>query len=105
MPTPDQLSLALFAALQLADALTTRAIIKRGGFELNPLLRWLARITREFSGARWAWLVIGKGAAMAAFFVLVQLGAVHAQALAVLLYLVVVVHNWKTLKGMQNGKN
>jgi hypothetical protein len=47
-------------ALQVADLLTTYYIIKNGGREVNPLLVKLAELTKTFTNARWAWLVIAK---------------------------------------------
>lgn len=100
----DLLSLLLFAALQFADAWTTHAIITRGGYEKNRLLQRLAAFLRRHTGARWAWLAIAKAFALAVFVWLVVIGAVEAQALLVLFYLVVIVHNIKILKGMDHGK-
>lgn len=36
----DFLLIALFA-LQIADAVTTKRVLERGGRELNPVVRWL----------------------------------------------------------------
>lgn len=35
------IALAIFAALQVADVTLTTLILRRGGRELNPAMRWL----------------------------------------------------------------
>ena len=35
------IALAIFAALQVADVTLTTLILRRGGRELNPVMRWL----------------------------------------------------------------
>ena len=48
-------------ALQVADLLTTWYAIRNGvGREANPVLIKLAEVTKLFTNAKWAWLVIAK---------------------------------------------
>lgn len=96
------LSVLLFALLQVADAWTTHAIIQAGGYEANPLLQRLAAFLRRFTAARWAWLVIAKALALAAFVWLVVIEAIYLQALLAVIYLVVVIHNARTLRNIQS---
>lgn len=86
----------LFAGLQLIGYELTSGIIKRGGHELNPMLRWLmGRI-----GIRPA-LVIAKLAAVALGWVL----AYHDEALALALlcaaYTGVCAWNWRVLRRLR----
>ena len=60
----------ILVALQLADLLTTWYALHKGyGKEANPVLIQLAEVTRLFTNAKWAWLVIAKivGAAVSVY--------------------------------------
>ena len=79
-------------ALQVADLLTTYYILKNGGREVNPVLIWLAELTKTFTNAKWAWLVIAKvvGAAVSVY---VAYGSELASILLLIFYVVVIANN------------
>lgn len=84
--------LALLIGLQIADAITTYKIISRGGREVNPVLVKLAELTRLFTNAKWAWLVIAKAVGIAAS-IYIALAWPSGAPVFVLLYVWVVIHN------------
>ena len=100
----------LLVLLQLADAVLTRLIIKSGGREMNPLLVRLDQWLREEfeTGARWAWLAVAKGVAIAAILGAYVLGAWHTPEGGVLLgalmiyYAMVVRHNWREYREVKS---
>lgn len=103
-------ALAAFAVLQLGDWLTTRAILKRGGRELNPIVRRLMALAGGVDGGlalkTALALVSGGGLAWATTrpdlaptgLALAALGGLTAW------YGLIVGRNWRVLRGMQ-GKS
>ena len=79
--------------LQIADALTTYLIIKRGGRELNPVLLWFAEKLKSITNAKWAWLVIAKILAAAAAIAAFPYMPEWLQLALCVFYLFVVVRN------------
>lgn len=79
--------LILFAALQLADTLTTLAILDRGGCELNPLMRGLF----DDLGAPFALVLTKSGLVILAVFGLAD--APWIVAALCLFYVGVVINN------------
>ena len=92
--TPDMITagLVLFAALQVADILTTHTILKRGGFERNVLL---AGLFEEF-GALPVMLVTK--AALVALFWLYMPEYPVALGVACVFYIGIVANNLHVLK-------
>lgn len=90
--------LTLLLFLQVADAVTTYAVIKRGGREINPVLVWLDTKLRFLSNSRWAWLVVGKLIAIFCGIYLYCYGHQTVLSLLTAGYLFVVIHNFRQLK-------
>lgn len=83
--------LALFLALQLADAITTAIVLRSGGRELNPAMAWLMRATGVRAALAIKVLVVGAAGVGA---------ALHAPAMLIVLctaYSFVVIHNWRQI--------
>lgn len=103
-----EMLIVLLLVLQAADAVLTRWIIKAGGYEMNPLLVRLDDWLRAALGtrARWAWLAVAKGGAIALILVAWAAGAWHEPAGAALLgavsalYVVAVRRNWREWREM-----
>lgn len=86
----------LFAGLQLIDYELTSGILKRGGRELNPMLRWLmGRI-----GTRPA-LLAAKLLAVALGWVLAYHGEALALVVLCVIYLGVCAWNWRVLRRLR----
>ena len=78
----------LLAASQVADAVLTYLIIRKGGHEDNPLLVAAQRVLP----GRWTWLVVVKTAAIGAAWVVYLLKPVVLPVL-VIIYGAVLWHN------------
>jgi hypothetical protein len=92
-----ELAFAAFVAFNVLDAGLTLNILKRGGRERNPLLRWLSTRLSPLSA-----MVLLKGAAIIAvgyFLNSLPVPLVVAFALA---YLVVCLRNALVLRGMKS---
>ena len=85
------IALAIFAALQVADVTLTTLILRRGGRELNPAMRWLMEKLGIVPG-----LALPKVVLIGVFCALMNYpGAGTAIALASALYAGVVAWNLK----------
>lgn len=85
----------LFAALNVWDAVLTVKVIRLGGIELNPAMRWLMnRIGVEVA------LFLTKVLVFASIY---EYGPwpVETQGLLIALYVIVVANNIKVLKGLR----
>lgn len=91
-------AIGLFAALQLADAGTTLAVLRSGGREANPAMRWVFGLI----GAAPA-LALVKLALIALCVVLVD-RPFAPQVIAALsaLYVYVVINNLRVLKDLRS---
>lgn len=90
--------LAVFAALQAADYWTTDRILRQGGNELNPVLRWFF----ERFGRRPA-LLAGKLVAVAAAGWLAMSGSMWPLVAVTAVYGAVVAHNARSLARQKAG--
>lgn len=89
----------VIALLQVADAFTTYKVLKKGGYEANPLLVFLQKTLSKVTNAKWAWLVIAKlVAAVAGWYACVH-GVEYGIAVAVF-YVIVVSNNIRVLRKM-----
>lgn len=80
---------ALFAVLQIADALLTLRILSAGGVELNPVMRWVFRRVGVATGLATVKLLL-----LVLVFALLPWLPVWLLALACVFYGGVVAHNW-----------
>lgn len=91
MPS-DAFIFVVFAALQLADYELTAGILKRGGRELNPAVRWA--LDRFGNVGLIAWKLL----ACAAGYVLLAAGLTWALAALGVLYAGIVAWNWRQVR-------
>ena len=93
----------LLAAMQVADFVLTRATLRRGGKELNPIARWI--IARAgMSGLLVAKLAAGVGGAAVLCWIALQLPvATWLIAALCLLYAWVIHNNWGVLRRQRAG--
>ena len=87
------LLLVLFAALQVSDAVLTLLILRDGGRELNPIMRWLMNKIGIVPAL--VWVKLGLVVAVAAWVHSVLLLAVF-----VAIYIAVVVFNARNYERM-----
>jgi hypothetical protein len=80
-------ALILLALTQVGDAATTLAILKRGGRELNPLVRWLMDKATPLTA------MVGKGVATVAVGTMLE--PVYVLAMAALTAAVVGWNLWQ----------
>lgn len=92
--------LSILIALQLLDGLTTWLVLKRGGYEANPVLVKLSEFLRRFTGAKWAWLVVAKLFGVAASWWLVFNAPAWFCYVLALIYASVVVNNIRAYRLM-----
>jgi len=88
----------ILVALQLADLLTTwYALRNGGGREANPVLIKLAEVTRLFTNAKWAWLVIAKivGSAISVY---VAYGSEIGSIILSIFYAGIIINNLVVIK-------
>lgn len=88
----------LFLALQLLDYELTTGILKLGGRELNPAVRWA--LDRFGNAGLIAWKLV----ACAAGYVLMQSGLTWALAALCLFYAGIVGWNWRQVQ-KQRSRN
>lgn len=88
----DILLVALLAITQALDAWTTLVILKRGGRELNPIMR---AAFDEF-GPETALLLKGVGVTLAGYW-LAKAGALWALGALVAFYAGVIAFNWRSM--------
>lgn len=85
--------IGVFAMFQLLDAITTNIIIRQGGYEKNPVMRWFMKVF----GRLWWWpklaLVIGVVLAHVEYQYFVYPAAFAVLMLLVLLYMWIVYNN------------
>ena len=86
--------LSLLIILQYFDGLTTYRLLSRGGRELNPVVRWCIN---RFGLAGGLVLVKGNIALLLAWTSLVGIMPWWVLAVLCVLYVFVVVHNFKEL--------
>lgn len=92
MDTIDLL-FVIVAALQIADAVTTTMALDRGGFEMNPILRWLF----EWIGLN-ATFLITKGVGLVLLFMYGHMLHIAAWLVLIAVYVWVVHNNVKTVR-------
>ncbi len=77
----------IFLVLQVADVITTRKALARGGREANPIVAWLMRRFGE------RWVVVKCGGGLIAGVILMGTGAVFILWLVCAFYLLVILNN------------
>lgn len=92
MMLSDACLFLIFAALQLVDYELTTGILKRGGRELNPAVRWA--LDRFGNAGLIAWKLV----AVAAGYVLLHTGLTLALAGLCVLYVGIVAWNWRQVQ-------
>jgi len=86
--------LAVFLiALQIADFLTTRAVLAHGGHEVNRVIAWIMSRIGPMPG-----LILTKMLAIALVFSLWKLGRVDVLSISTGVYAVVVFHNLRVYR-------
>jgi hypothetical protein len=91
--------LAIIILLQVLDAATTLSILKLGGRELNPMLKWLMDRLGVVPALAVSKLVLVGGVAVVAML------AENTPALKVLLYLVAMIFAFVCANNIQVWKN
>lgn len=88
-------SALLVIVLQLFDIHSTNAILRRGGFERNPVMQWLMLIFGDF------WVVPKLVIAFGAVYILVRADLAPALVALAIFYLFVVGNNYRVLRDMR----
>lgn len=84
--------------LQVADAGTTYYVIKRGGYEANPILNRLNNWLRGYTNAKWAWLFLSKVFVAVAAWYLASTGQTLQLAAVTLVYGYIIFNNIKVIR-------
>lgn len=90
--------------LQIADAVTTYKAIKAGGYEANPVMNKLNEFLRQYTNAKWAWLLIAKALAAICILYLVRNGQTILMGFLICLYGWVIFNNIKVIRSL-NARN
>lgn len=89
----------IFCFLQFLDVVTTKAVLEKGGVELNPIMRWFFEKFGVEKG-----LIVSKLLIISIFGYLILMNLLHTYAIVILIaiYCWVVYNNYTQLKRMED---
>lgn len=92
--------LIVFVCLSVCDVLTTLQILKKGGRELNPIMKWAMDKLGTLPGLLLPKVIVLSGA-VAAMLTINSVAVIWGLAVLNMVTLPVVINNIKVLKGLK----